>query len=189
MASLFNGSVLRILLYKGYSSVVTFAVCVANRRAIYVQVWKPRVPGDATILERSSLLSNIESGKQIEPYILTVRVWDVNIKLFLLGDCAFKLTTYMMRYCIKPKKKADSDLKLFDSVACSAHKPIERMFGIIKFHFSILKYGGRLLREEYISFLATASVILYNMSINSGDKGGDETICDDEHQLYSKRKV
>lgn len=48
--------------YKGYLSVVMFAVCAANHRETYVHVGKPGVFGDASKLEQRSLLQNIEDG-------------------------------------------------------------------------------------------------------------------------------
>lgn len=40
--------------YKGCISLIMFAVCTANRRVIYVQVEKPVVLVNATVLDRNS---------------------------------------------------------------------------------------------------------------------------------------
>lgn len=161
-----------------------FVVCTANRRVTYVKVGKPGVPGDATILEQSSLLRIIEEGVWLGSNISKMGIFHIDIQPYLLGDCAFKLTQSMMRSCTKPEKVADEKLEVFDSVTSFTRRSIECTFGMKKFRFLVLKYGFTLTHEYDTSYVATASVILRNLSISRGDVAEDEMDWYDDHVLH-----
>lgn len=169
--------------YKGYPSFVLFAVCSADRRVTYAQIGKPGVLGDATLLEQSTLLTNIQSNKWLGTDIPSLRIGDVDVRPYLLGDCAFRLTPYMMRSCTKPEKSANPELEKFDAAATSTRKPVECVFGMLKSRFPILKQGFYLSHEDDCCFTMTACVIIHNLCIAEGDLSDEETTLDVDHDL------
>lgn len=92
---------------------------------------KPGVVGDATVLEQSALLRNVESNEWLGTAIPSLHMGNVRLRPYLLGDCVFELTTYMMRSLTKPEKVAQRELEAFDAVATSTKKPIDCLFGMI----------------------------------------------------------
>lgn len=148
-----------------------FAVCRSDRTVIYVQMGKPEGIGDALLQEQSTLFLHIQKGQWLGPDIPSLKVGNVQVRPFLLGGCAFRLTPYMMRSCSsKPEKAVDPRLERFVANATSTRKPIECIFGMLKFRFFILKQGFRLAHEDDSAYVATACVISHNMcSAKEGD--------------------
>ena len=84
--------------YKGFPSIVILAVAAADRKIIYADIGCPGVLGDCTIYERSSLKKAIESGSWVgSDRIPSLNVGDVQVRPYLIGDCAFSLGTNMMK--------------------------------------------------------------------------------------------
>lgn len=127
--------------YKRYPSFVIFVVCTADREVTDAQVGKCGVARDATILKQSSLLYNIGSHIWLGTEISSMRVGNVEKRRYLLEDCAFNLTIFMMGSCTKTEKAVDRRLEGSNAVATSTRKPIGCVLGILKFPFPILIRG------------------------------------------------
>lgn len=113
-----------------------------------------------------------------------MRIDDVNFLPYFLEVYAFKHTPFVMRSCTKPKKVVDKKLEVFDAVASSTRKPIKCRFGTLKFWSPVLKYEFTLTREEDISYVATASMILNNLSMTRGDLVEGEIEWDVDNGLH-----
>ena len=165
--------------YKGFESLVLFAVSSADRKIIYADVGQPGVLGDSTIFERSVLHQMITSGKWLAN-IPSLYIGDIEVRPYLLGDCAFSLAKHMMKTCSKDELAANPTLHEWEKRASSTRKPVECTFGILKNRFSALKTGLRLKHEDDAVHFIVACMIVHNMCIDIGDKGNDFLILDDE---------
>lgn len=91
-------------------SLVLLTVCSADKRVTYAQVGTLGFLCDSTLLHWRSHLQIIQSVKWLNATILSLLVGEVDVCSFLLGNCAFRLTTFMMRSCNKPETSADPRL-------------------------------------------------------------------------------
>lgn len=92
--------------YKDFTSLVLLGVFSADRRMTYAQAGKTEALGDFTLLNQSSLLQKIQSGNWLNATIPSLSAGDFDVRLFLLGDYAFPLTTLMIRLCTKPQRSS-----------------------------------------------------------------------------------
>lgn len=88
-----------------------------------------------------------------------------------------------MRSCPKPQKAADNCLEHLDVVASSTQKPVECVFGMMKFRFSVLKNGFRSTHKDDCLYLETVCVILHNLNIANGNIDENEVDPDVGHEL------
>lgn len=166
--------------YKGYTSVVIFAVATANRRFIYADIGRPGVLGDSTIYSRSSLKRNIDDKTWLGDGIPDLVISGIPVRPYLVGDCAFTLDKNMMKTTTVREQQVNPVLRTWDSIASQTRKPVECAFGMLKNRFQALKNGIRLQHEDDISFVSLACMILHNMSIQDGDEVDDMLPQDEE---------
>lgn len=165
--------------YKGFTSIVLFAVCTADRKFTYIDVGRPGVLGDSTIFQRSSLKRNIDDGKWLGSAIPDLNISDVTVRPYLIGDCAFSLQTYMMKTTSRREQQLNPVLKTWDSIAADTRKPIECAFGMLKARFPALKTGIKLHHEDDIVYFSLACATLHNMCIDDFD-GSQELVCSED---------
>lgn len=77
--------------YKGYPSIVIFAVVDAHVCFLYADTGRSGVLGDATIFERSTLKKNIDHGNWLGAGIPDLIISGVNVRPFLIGDFEYSL--------------------------------------------------------------------------------------------------
>ncbi len=117
---------------KGFTSFVFFAVSDSRRRFLYAEAGYPGIMGDSTIFEVSKLKSMIEKGEWLGEDISSLKIGEVNVRPYLIGDCVLTLNTNMVKTSIVRQQRENSDLKLFEKHAAAARKPIECAFEILK---------------------------------------------------------
>lgn len=159
--------------FKNYPSVIIFAVCDAARRFTYADVCLPGVLADGTLWARSKLKDMIDKGEWLGGEVPSLKIGDVHVRPYLLGDCAFPLGTNMMKTTTSTQQSANPDLRIWERHAADTRKPIECAFGILKNRFMCLKEGLRLHHEDDISFCITACIVLHNLSLQYNDLGAD----------------
>lgn len=155
-----------------------FAVCTADRHFNYAEVGIPGLYGDSTIFKQSTLLKNIEEDKWLGSNTPSLRVENVCVRPYLLGDCAFNLDMYIMKTCSQTERKKHPMLQDWESMASNIRKPIECTFGIFKRKFGILETEVRLLHKYDFVRKCRACLILHNLSI---DKRDDEDYDDEAY--------
>ena len=127
--------------YKGYPSIGIFAVATANRKFTFVDVGRPGVLSDSTVYSYSDLKRNIDDGKWLGDSIPDLMVAGVPVRPYLIGDCAFTLSTNMLKSSSQAEMRANPVLRIWDSAASQTRKPIDCAFGILKHRFQLLKVG------------------------------------------------
>ena len=159
--------------FKRYPSVVIFAVCDVTRRFLYADVCLPGVLSDGSLWGRSRLKSLIESGEWFGSDISSLIIDGVNVRPYLIGDCAFPLGKNMMNTTTKTQQKTDSDNLFWDRIASDIRKPIDCAFGILKNMFLVLNEGLKLHHEDDIAFCITSCIVLDNLSLQHKDDGDE----------------
>lgn len=138
--------------YKGFTSVVLFGVCDAQRRFLFADVCLPGVISDSTIYNQSRLKHMIDTGQWIGSEVPNLKIGRELIRPYLIGDCAFPLSSNMMKTTSTRQQAANPTLKIWERSASSARKPIECAFGILKNRFRRLLDGFFLRNEDDISY-------------------------------------
>eukprot|EP00737_Agarophyton_chilense_P005228 gb/GEZJ01007528.1/.p1 GENE.gb/GEZJ01007528.1/~~gb/GEZJ01007528.1/.p1 ORF type:complete len:114 (-),score=5.75 gb/GEZJ01007528.1/:352-693(-) len=100
----------------------------ANKKFIYADIGRPGVLGDSTIYDRSSLKRNIDEGLGLGAQITVLRLADIAIRPYLLGDCAFTLNMNMLKTTTVTEQVVNPVLKHWDSIAIQTRKPVECAF-------------------------------------------------------------
>lgn len=101
-----------------------FACCTVNRRYTFVDIGKPGVLGDFSILEDSTLKRRISEGLWIGREIPDLMVANIPIRPFLIGDCALAICTNVMKTCSEQEKASNPMLKHWYSIALETRKQI-----------------------------------------------------------------
>jgi len=160
---------------------------------LYCDFGLPGLLGDSTIYNRSALKKKIDDGAWLGGDIKSLQIGDIQVRPYLLGDCAFSLQTNIMKSSSKQEIAADPSLASWDAIASATRKPVECAFGITKNRFPSLKYGIRLWDEDDACYLIASCFILHNLCIDSGDTGEEfltldrpEEIVSSEHTLQAK---
>ena len=174
--------------YKGYTSIVLFAVADSKRRFMYAESGHPGVMGDATIYNCSKLKRLIESDQCLGPEIASLRIGTVHIRPYLIGDCAFNLGKNVMKTATVRQLIGNADIRMWEKHATKARKPIECAFGILKNRFPVLSSGILLHHEDEAARAIMACVILYNLCIDATDIG-EEFLEPDLNLQYDDENV
>ena len=78
--------------YKGFESIVLFVLSAANRGILYADIGYPGALRDSTILQKSELYTLLTSDEWLCPYIPSLQIRDMEIRPYVLCDCAFTLS-------------------------------------------------------------------------------------------------
>ena len=154
--------------YKGFPSLVLFAVCDANRHFLYCDSGYPGIIGDSTLYEISELKKQIMNGEWLGTKIPSLIIFGAEIRPYLIGDCAFRLSRNMMKSKSKKEQKLDQDLVLWEKYASRGRKPIECAFWMLKRRFPAYQKGITLYHEDEASNVIRACTILHNLCIDIG---------------------
>lgn len=128
---------------------------------------------DSTLFERSKLKEKLFSNQWPGHIVSPLRIGNVEIEPYIMGDGAFSLSKHDMKTCSKDEIAADPDLREWEMRATATRKTVECAFGILKHRFSTLLSGIMLHNEEDAVYLVTACLILHNLCLDSGDDGTD----------------
>eukprot|EP00171_Calliarthron_tuberculosum_P002949 IDg2949t1 len=164
--------------YKGFESIVVLALSTAGRRIIYADVGNPGVHSDSTIFDRSRLKGLLSSGKWCCPDFPSLLIGIIEVRPYIMGDGAFKLSPSVMKTCSKDEIAANPHLAEWEKRASATRKPVECAFGILKNRFSTLLHGLMFEHEDDAVFFITACIILHNLCLESGDNGDDFLVND-----------
>nr|XP_047144517.1 uncharacterized protein LOC105849992 [Hydra vulgaris]XP_047144518.1 uncharacterized protein LOC105849992 [Hydra vulgaris] len=120
--------------YKGWYSIVLFAVVDSRYRFIYTSVGSPGRNNDSYILQNSSLKEILESNLFDK---CCKELGDSLVPLCLIGDSAFPLTRHLLKPY--PENLELSEIqKNFNKILCGARRVVENVFGRVKARFRVI---------------------------------------------------
>ncbi|XP_047143521.2 uncharacterized protein LOC105848670 isoform X3 [Hydra vulgaris] len=120
--------------YKGWHSIVLFAVVDSRYRFIYTSVGSPGRNNDSYILQNSSLKEILESNLFDK---CCKELGDSLVPLCLIGDSAFPLTRHLLKPY--PENLELSEIqKNFNKILCGARRVVENAFGRVKARFRVI---------------------------------------------------
>nr|XP_047139119.1 protein ALP1-like [Hydra vulgaris] len=120
--------------YKGWYSIVLFAVVDSRYRFIYTSVGLPGRNNDSYILQNSSLKEILESNLFDK---CCKELGDSLVPLCLIGDSAFPLTRHLLKPY--PENLELSEIqKNFNKILCGARRVVENAFGRVKARFRVI---------------------------------------------------
>ncbi|XP_012565238.2 uncharacterized protein LOC105849411 [Hydra vulgaris] len=115
--------------YKGWYSIVLFAVVDCRYRFIYTSVGSPGRNDDSYILQNSSSLKAILESNLFDK--CCKELGDSFVPLCLIGDSAFPLTRHLLKPY--PKNLELEIQKNFNKILCGARRVVENAFGRVKY--------------------------------------------------------
>eukprot|EP00171_Calliarthron_tuberculosum_P003968 IDg3968t1 len=134
--------------YKGFESLILFALSSADRRIIYADIGAPGVLGDSTLFDRSKLKQKLFSRQWPGYFVPLLSIGDITVAPYIMGDGAFSLSKHVMKTCSKDEITSDPDLAEWEKRATKTRKSVECAFGILKHRFSTLMNGIMLDNED-----------------------------------------
>ena len=122
--------------YKGFFSVVLFAIVGPDHRFMYVDIGGNGSTSDCSIYDASPLKVDLASDDIGLPVPHCLPRDDAHLPYFLIGDDAFPLATYMM----KPfsQRNMDKHQRIFNYRLSRARRIVENAFGILANRFRCL---------------------------------------------------
>lgn len=87
--------------YKGFESIIVFALSSADRRILYADVGNPGVMSDSTLYERSRIHHLIHSGKWCRASVPSFTISGTETRPYIMGDSAVALSPKLMKTCSK----------------------------------------------------------------------------------------
>lgn len=146
--------------YKGFYSVVLFALVDADYKFLWCDVGAPGSNSDATIFLTSDLRACIEDGSIGLPDPQPLRFDDRVMPYFIIGDDAFPLQTWLM----KPFSRlqlTDSE-RIFNYRLSRARRVVENAFGILSNRFRCM-LTAMPQTTDCVRKIIQASVVLHNL--------------------------
>ncbi|KAK5646268.1 hypothetical protein RI129_004732 [Pyrocoelia pectoralis] len=144
--------------YKGWYSVILLAVSDHRCNFTYVNVGSPGRNNDSHIYETSAIKTEHATNKI---YINNSRIINgVSIPVFLIGDSAFKLSSYLIKPYPYRIEQPESE-KLFNYQLSKCRRVIENTFGQLKARYRRLLKGLEV-HIENVSSIIIACCILNN---------------------------
>ena len=115
--------------YKGFHSIILFALVDANYKFRWVDVGVNGTSSDAQIFNQSQLRSGIIDGTLQVPAAEPLPSDDHPMPYFLIGDGAFSLHTWLM----KPfsGRMLPDNQRIFNNRLSRARRVVENAFGIM----------------------------------------------------------
>eukprot|EP00171_Calliarthron_tuberculosum_P005587 IDg5587t1 len=96
--------------YKGFESIIIFALASSDRRIIYADIGNPGVLSDSTLYERSTLRFMLSTGQWCGADIPSLFIDGIEIRPYIMGDGAFSLSSQVMKTCSKAEMAKTPDL-------------------------------------------------------------------------------
>ncbi|XP_049522547.1 uncharacterized protein LOC125945036 [Dermacentor silvarum] len=162
--------------YKGFYSIVLLAVADADYRFTLVEVGAQGRTSDGAFFNDSSIREVFEHGSLELP--TAVNGWPV----FMVGDAAFPLRTYLM--CPYPGRQLDERKIIFNYRLSRARRCVENAFGILVSRWRAF-LGTVTGQPELLTDMVKAAVCLHNfLMVDSAycPAGYGDTVCGEEIQ-------
>ncbi|CAF2206379.1 unnamed protein product [Rotaria magnacalcarata] len=120
--------------YKGWYSMVLFAVVDCRYRFIYTSVGSPGRNNDGYILQNSSLKAILDSNLFDKS---CKELGGSRVPLCLMGDSAFPLTSHLLKP-YPEHLELNEVQKNYNKIFCGARRVVENAFGRLKARFRIV---------------------------------------------------
>ena len=147
--------------YKGWHSMLSLAICDSNCRVYWIKSGLPGRCNDSGAFNETRLCQEF---KDLIPQQRRLICGEA-IPYFLLGDSAFKLTSWMM----KPfQTTSNADQVLFNRKHTLARRSIERTFGMVKSRFRRLLYCLHV-RIDRVANVVDSAFTLHNICLAFSD--------------------
>ncbi|XP_054261015.1 uncharacterized protein LOC128985495 [Macrosteles quadrilineatus] len=147
--------------FKGFFSVVLFALVDADYNYMFVDVGAQGSAGDVAVFENSALGKKLAEGSLDLPEPRPLPGMESNdIPYFIVGDEAFALSDFLMRMYAGHFPKG-SRQRLFNYRLCRARRVVENVFGITASVFRILR-KPMALQPEKVSLIVLTITKLHN---------------------------
>lgn len=153
--------------YKGYHSIILFAVADAYYKFTWVDVGANGSASDCQVFNSSDLKEAIEDDTIGFPDPDPLPDDNVDMPYFLAGDDAFPLRTWLM----KPfsRRQLDNDERIFNYRLSRGRRVVENAFGILAHRFRVLLTTMQQ-SPETVTKIVLACVCLHNL-LRSGEQG------------------
>lgn len=146
--------------YKGFFSIVLFALVDANYNFMFVDIGCQGRISDGGIFASTDLYKEIEKKtlKFPDPTSLNDRVKE--LPYFFLGDEAFAMSENLMKVYAGYHAKG-SKQRIYNYRVCRARRVVENVFGIVSAVFRVLR-KPMLLKPEKASTVVLTVALLHN---------------------------
>lgn len=146
--------------YKGFNSIILFALVDADYKFIWVDVGANGSASDCTVFNQSELKETIENGTIRFPAPEPLPGDDRDMPYFIIGDDAFPLRTWLM----KPfsTRQMTDEQRIFNYRLSRARRIVENAFGILSNRFGFL-LGVVRQKPETVITMVMASCCLHNL--------------------------
>ncbi|KAL4705475.1 hypothetical protein ACJJTC_017335 [Scirpophaga incertulas] len=123
--------------YKGFFSVVLFAVVNANYEFLYVQTGTNGSLHDGAILNSTNFYKKMVTNALSLPQPSPLPGTDTIVPYVFLGDSAFSLNRHFMKPF--PMKNISKEKRIFNYRLSRARRVVENAFGILASRFRVLR--------------------------------------------------
>lgn len=176
--------------YKGFFSIVLFAVANANYQVIYFNVGSQGRISDGGVFGNTTLRSKMVENKLKLPEPTPLPEREEPVPYVFLGDDAFPLSPSILKPYPGPQDKA-SPRRIFNYRLSRARRVSENVFGVLSAIFRVLR-KPLLLQPEKAKTIVSACIYLHNYlrgsidskhcytpggTFDSEDKDTGEIIC------------
>lgn len=146
--------------YKGFYSVVLFAIVNANYEFIYVHCGSNGRVSDGGVLQNTDFGELLEEKKLNIPFPTSfVNSRNICLPFVFIGDEAFPLKENLMKPY--PAKGISHDEKIFNYRLCRARRIVENVFGILTSRFQVLQTTIRV-NLKTVDKIVLACCVLHN---------------------------
>lgn len=162
--------------YKGFYSVVLFAVVNANYEFIYVHCGSNGRVSDGGILQDTDFGDLLDERKLNIPSPSSFPTYrNICLPFVFIGDEAFPLKENLMKPY--PGKQISHDEKIFNYRLCRARRIVENVFGILASRFQALQSNLRM-NLEAVDKIILACCVLHNYLRKKSDSYLTPTVVD-----------
>lgn len=123
--------------YKGFFSIVLFAVVNANYEFMYVHTGTNGSVGDAAILKCTKFWQKMQENSLNMPSPSPLPGTNEDVPYVFLGDSAFALNKNLMKPF--PFKNINREQRIFNYRLSRARRVVENAFGILSSRFRVLR--------------------------------------------------
>lgn len=146
--------------YKGFFSVVLFAIVNANYEFIYVHCGTNGRVSDGGVLMETDFGELLESGQLHIPSATSYPIQrNVCLPFAFLGDEAFPLKENLLKPF--PSKGISHDEKIYNYRICRGRRVVENAFGILAIRFQVLQTTMRV-DVDNVEIIVLACCALHN---------------------------
>lgn len=150
--------------FKGFFSIVLFAMVDANCKFLLIDVGSYGKEGDAGIFQKSLMGCKVSNGEYLPPP-QHLPASDIKLPHVIVGDEAFRLDKHVMKPFTQKQAAADSFKWNFNYALCRARRVTESAFGIMCVVFRIF-FTPINLKPETVDLVIFVCCCLHNMLRN-----------------------